>query len=423
MLDIKYIIANQDIARKKTADRGAQFDFDGLLALDTERKKLQAKNDELKSERNTVSKEIGKIRKEGGDISEIQEKMRIAGDEIDANDKTLAEIQVKMEDMLLNLPNLVKDEVPVGKDETENIVSRTWGEPKQFSFEPKAHWDIAENLKILDFERGTKIAKSRFTAYMGMGAKLERALINFMLDTHAQRGYKEVLAPYLVNADAMRGTGQLPKFEEELFKCERDGLYLIPTAEVSVTNLYSGEIISETELPIRHCSYSACFRREAGSHGKDVRGLIRQHQFNKVELVKITAPEDSEAELAELLDSAENILRTLGLPYRVMTLCSGDIGFSSAKTFDIEVWLPSANTYREISSCSTFTDYQARRASIRLRRKDGKKVEFAHTLNGSGLAIGRTLVAVLENYQNEDGSVTVPQALRPYLGGLEVITA
>jgi len=423
MLDIKYIIANQDIARKKTADRGAQFDFDGLMALDTERKKLQAKNDELKSERNTVSKEIGKIRKEGGDISEIQEKMRIAGDEIDANDKTLAEIQAKMEDMLLNLPNLVKDEVPVGKDETENVVSKTWGEPKQFSFEPKAHWDIAENLKILDFERGTKIAKSRFTAYMGMGAKLERALINFMLDTHAKRGYKEVLAPYLVNADAMRGTGQLPKFEEELFKCERDGLYLIPTAEVSVTNLYSGEIISETELPIRHCSYSACFRREAGSHGKDVRGLIRQHQFNKVELVKITAPEDSEAELAELLDSAENILRTLGLPYRVMTLCSGDIGFSSAKTFDIEVWLPSANTYREISSCSTFTDYQARRASIRLRRKDGKKVEFAHTLNGSGLAIGRTLVAVLENYQNEDGSVTVPEALRPYLGGLEVITA
>ncbi len=423
MLDIKYIIANQDIARKKTADRGAQFDFEGLMALDTERKKLQAKNDDLKSERNTVSKEIGKIRKEGGDISGIQEKMRLAGDEIDANDKTLAEIQAKMEDMLLNLPNLVKDEVPVGKDETENVVSKTWGEPKQFSFEPKAHWDIAENLKILDFERGTKIAKSRFTAYMGMGAKLERALINFMLDTHAQRGYKEVLAPYLVNADAMRGTGQLPKFEEELFKCERDGLYLIPTAEVSVTNLYSGEIISETELPIRHCSYSACFRREAGSHGKDVRGLIRQHQFNKVELVKITAPEDSEAELAELLDSAENILRTLGLPYRVMTLCSGDIGFSSAKTFDIEVWLPSANTYREISSCSTFTDYQARRASIRLRRKDGKKVEFAHTLNGSGLAIGRTLVAVLENYQNEDGSVTVPQALRPYLGGLEVITA
>ncbi|MGE4266544.1 MAG: serine--tRNA ligase [Deferribacterales bacterium] len=423
MLDIKYIIANTDVARKKTADRGANFDFDGLMALDAERKKLQAKNDELKSGRNTVSKEIGRIRKEGGDISEIQEKMRLAGDEIDANDKTLGEIQAKMEEMLLSLPNLVKDEVPVGKDETENVLYKTWGEPKKFSFEPKAHWDIAENLKILDFERGTKIAKSRFTAYMGMGAKLERALINFMLDTHAERGYKEVLAPYLVNADAMRGTGQLPKFEEELFKCERDELYLIPTAEVSVTNLYSGEIIPETELPIRHCSYSACFRREAGSHGKDVRGLIRQHQFNKVELVKITAPEDSDNELAELLDSAENILRTLGLPYRVMTLCSGDIGFSSAKTYDIEVWLPSANTYREISSCSTFVDYQARRASIRLRRKDGKKVEFAHTLNGSGLAVGRTLVAVLENYQNEDGSVTVPEALRPYLGGLEVIKA
>ncbi|WP_415238435.1 serine--tRNA ligase [Seleniivibrio woodruffii] len=423
MLDVKYIIANLETARKKTADRGAQFDFDALLALDSERKKLQAKNDELKNERNTVSKEIGRIRKEGGDISAIQEKMRLAGDEIDANDKTLGEIQAKMEEMLLNLPNLVKDEVPVGKDETENVVFRTWGEPKQFSFEPKAHWDIAENLKMLDFERGTKIAKSRFTAYMGMGAKLERALINFMLDTHTERGYREVLAPYLVNADSMRGTGQLPKFEEELFKCERDGLYLIPTAEVSVTNLYSGEILSENELPIRHCSYSACFRREAGSHGKDVRGLIRQHQFNKVELVKITAPEDSEAELAELLDSAENILRLLKLPYRVMTLCSGDIGFSSAKTFDIEVWLPSVSTYREISSCSTFTDYQARRASIRLRRKDGKKVEFAHTINGSGLAVGRTLVAVLENYQNEDGSITVPEVLRPYLNGLEVIKA
>ncbi|TCK59440.1 serine--tRNA ligase [Seleniivibrio woodruffii] len=423
MLDVKYIIANLETARKKTADRGAQFDFDALLALDSERKKLQAKNDELKNERNTVSKEIGRIRKEGGDISAIQEKMRLAGDEIDANDRTLGEIQAKMEEMLLNLPNLVKDEVPVGKDETENVIFRTWGEPRQLSFEPKAHWDIAENLKMLDFERGTKIAKSRFTAYMGMGAKLERALINFMLDTHTERGYREVLAPYLVNADSMRGTGQLPKFEEELFKCERDGLYLIPTAEVSVTNLYSGEILSENELPIRHCSYSACFRREAGSHGKDVRGLIRQHQFNKVELVKITAPEDSEAELAELLDSAENILRLLKLPYRVMTLCSGDIGFSSAKTFDIEVWLPSVSTYREISSCSTFTDYQARRASIRLRRKDGKKVEFAHTINGSGLAVGRTLVAVLENYQNEDGSITVPEVLRPYLNGLEVIKA
>lgn len=422
MLDIKYIIANLDEVREKTARRGAQFDFDALSALDGERKKLQAKNDELKNERNKESKEIGRIRKEGGDISAVQEKMRLAGDEIDANDKMLTEIQDRMTEMLYNLPNMVKDDVPVGKDETENVLFKTWGEPKKLGFEPKPHWDIAEGLKLLDFERGTKIAKSRFTAYMGMGAKLERALINFMLDSHAERGYTEVLAPYLVNAQAMTGTGQLPKFEEELFKCERDGLYLIPTAEVSVTNLYSGEIIPEEELPIRHCSYSACFRREAGSHGKDVRGLIRQHQFNKVELVKITAPEDSERELMELLESAETILQKLELPYRVMTLCSGDIGFSSAKTFDIEVWLPSADTYREISSCSTFVDFQARRASIRLRRKDGKKVETAHTLNGSGLAVGRTLVAVLENYQNEDGTVTVPKALRPYLGGLEKIT-
>ncbi len=422
MLDIKYIIANLDEVRAKTAKRGAEFDFDTLAKLDAERKKLQALNDELKNEKNKISKEIGRIRQEGGDISEIQEKMRKDGEEIDANDKAMADILEKMNEMLYTLPNLVKDEIPVGKDETENVLFRTWGEPRKFSFEPKAHWDIAEGLKMLDFERGTKIAKSRFTAYTGMGAKLERALINFMLDTHAKRGYTEVLAPYLVNAQAMTGTGQLPKFEEELFKCERDGLYLIPTAEVSVTNLYSGEILSEADLPIRHCSYSACFRREAGSHGKDVRGLIRQHQFNKVELVKITAPEDSENELMELLDSAENILRLLGLPYRVMTLCSGDVGFSSAKTYDIEVWLPSADTYREISSCSTFVDFQARRASIRFRRKDGKKVEFAHTLNGSGLAVGRTFLAVLENYQNEDGTVTVPEALRPYLGGIEKIT-
>lgn len=422
MLDIKYIISNLDEVMQKTAKRGSKFDFAPLLALDDERKKLQAKNDELKSERNKVSKEIGRIKKEGGDIAAIQEEMRKAGDEIDANDKKLAEIQDKMSELLLTLPNLVKDEVPVGPDESMNVEVKKWGEPKKFSFDPQAHWDLGEKLGILDFERGTKIAKSRFTAYKGLGAKLERALINFMLDSHAKRGYVEVLAPYLVNATAMTGTGQLPKFEEELFKCERDNLYLIPTAEVSVTNLYSGEILSEADLPIRHCSYSACFRREAGSHGKDVRGLIRQHQFNKVELVKLTTPEDSEKELAELLDSAESILQQLNIPYRVMALCSGDLGFSSAKTFDIEVWLPSANTYREISSCSTFVDFQARRASIRFRRKDGKKVEYVHTLNGSGLAVGRTFLAVLENYQNEDGSVTVPEVLRPYLGGLEKIT-
>lgn len=326
-----------------------------------------------------------------------------------------------MNDMPLTLPNLVLDEVPAGKDENDNTLYKEWGEPAKFDFEPKPHWDIADGLGILDFERGVKISKSRFTAYMGLGAKLERALINFMLDTHAERGYKEVLAPYLVNADAMKGTGQLPKFEEDLFKCERDELYLIPTAEVSVTNLYSDEILDEEMLPVKHCSYSACFRREAGSHGKDVRGLIRQHQFNKVELVKVTKPEDSQSELAELLESAEIILQRLNLPYRIMTLCRGDIGFSAAKTYDIEVWLPSAGAYREISSCSTFTDYQARRASIRFRRKDGKKVDFAHTLNGSGLAVGRTFLAVLENYQNNDGTVTVPEALRPYLGGLEVI--
>ena len=421
MLDIKYIIANLDEVKARTAKRGAEFDFGALTALDEKRKSLQAENDLLKAERNRVSKEVPAIKKAGGDITQIQTQMREAGERIAAIDTELEEAQRAMNDMLLTLPNLVGDEVPAGKDENDNKLYRTWGEPKKFAFEAKPHWDIADGLKILDFERGVKIAKSRFTAYMGLGAKLERALINFMLDSHSERGYQEVIAPYLVNADAMRGTGQLPKFEEDLFKCERDELYLIPTAEVSVTNLYSNEILDEDRLPIKHCSYSACFRREAGSHGKDVRGLIRQHQFNKVELVKVTAPEESEKELQELLGSAELILQKLGLPYRVMLLCSGDMGFSSAKTYDIEVWLPSQGTYREISSCSTFADFQARRAGIRFRRKGEKKVEFAHTLNGSGLAVGRTFLAVLENYQNEDGTVTVPEALRPYMNGLEVI--
>jgi len=421
MLDIKYIIANLDKVKKRTADRNADFDFNTLIELDEKRKSLQAENDQLKSERNRVSKEIGAVKKSGGDISEVQAKMRKAGDRIAAIDEELNEAQSKMNEMLLTLPNMLKDEVPAGADEDDNVLLREWGTPKEFSYEAKPHWDIAEGLGLVDFERGVKISKSRFTSYYGMGAKLERALINFMLDTHAERGYQEVIAPYLVNADAMKGTGQLPKFEEDAFKCERDELYLIPTAEVSVTNLYSGEILDEDMLPIKHCSYSACFRREAGSHGKDVRGLIRQHQFNKVELVKVTKPEDSETELAELLESAELILQKLELPYRVMALCSGDVGFSSAKTFDIEVWLPSVKTYREISSCSTFTDFQGRRASIRFRRKGEKRVEFAHTINGSGLAVGRTFLAILENCQNEDGSVTVPEVLRPYLNGAEVI--
>ncbi|PLX67497.1 MAG: serine--tRNA ligase [Denitrovibrio sp.] len=421
MLDIKYIIANLDEVKKKTADRKAQFDFDLLISIDEKRKSLQAENDLLKSERNRVSKEIGAVKKAGGDISEVQAKMREAGDKIAAIDIELSSAQTEMTEMLMTLPNILNDEVPVGGDEEDNELLRTWGEPKEPSFEAKPHWDIADGLGILDFERGVKISKSRFTAYMGYGAKLERALINFMLDSHAERGYQEVLAPYLVNAEAMKGTGQLPKFEEDLFKCERDDLYLIPTAEVSVTNLYSNEILDEEALPVKHCSFSACFRREAGSHGKDVRGLIRQHQFNKVELVKVTKPEDSESELQELLESAEQILQKLKLPYRVMTLCSGDVGFSAAKTFDIEVWLPSQKVYREISSCSTFGDFQARRASIRFRRKGEKKIEFAHTINGSGLAVGRTFLAILENYQNEDGSVTVPEVLRPYMNGLEVI--
>lgn len=420
MIDIKYITANLDKVKEKTALRGAEFDFGALLKLDDERKKLIFEAEELKKKRNDFSKSFPLIKKQGGDVDAAQKEMKAVSERISQMDKELDDIQERQRAMLLTLPNLVDDSVPVGKSEDDNVLYREWGTKPELNFEPKAHWDIAESLKLVDFERGTKVAKARFSAYMGMGAKLERALINFMLDTQSSKGYTEVITPFLVNAAAMTGTGQLPKFEEDAFKCEKDELYLIPTAEVPVTNLYAGEILDEAALPIKHCAYSPCFRREAGSHGKDVRGLIRQHQFNKVELVKIVKPEDSFTELEALLKDAENILQLLGIHYRVMTLSSGDIGFASAKTYDIEVWLPGQNCYREISSCSCFTDFQARRANIRFRNTQ-KRVEFAHTLNGSGLAAGRTFLAVLENYQQADGTVKVPEVLRPYLGGVEVI--
>jgi seryl-tRNA synthetase len=421
MIDIKYITAHLDLVKDKTLKRGARFDFDTLLALDEDRKKLIFEAEELKKKRNEVSKAFPKVKKEGGDVDAIQKEMKAVSDRISQMDKEINDIVEKQRDLLLTLPNLVDDSLPVGESEDDNVFYHDWGTPPEFDFDPKAHWDIAERLGIVDFERGTKIAKARFSAYIGDGAKLERALINFMLDEQTKRGYTEVMTPFLANAESMTGTGQLPKFEEDLFKCERDGLYLIPTAEVPITNLYRDDILSETDLPVMHCAYSPCFRREAGSHGKDVRGLIRQHQFNKVELVKLSKPEDSWNELEKLLSDAENILQMLGIHYRVMTLSTGDIGFSAAKTYDIEVWLPGQSCYREISSCSCFTDFQARRANIRYRKATDKKLDFVHTLNGSGLAVGRTFLAVLENYQQKDGRVKVPEVLRPYLGGREFI--
>lgn len=328
-----------------------------------------------------------------------------------------------MEQILLGIPNIPNEAVPEGRDENSNVILRIWGEPRQFDFEPKAHWDLGEDLNILDFERGGKVTGARFTFLKGAGARLERALINFMLDIHTgENSYVEVFPPFMANGTSMQGTGQLPKFAEDMFKVEGTDYYLIPTAEVPVTNMYRGEILDVDRLPIYHCAYSACFRAEAGSAGRDTRGIIRQHQFNKVELVKFVKPEDSYTELEKLTQNVETILQRLGLPYRVVALCAGDLGFSSAKTYDLEVWLPVFNTYREISSCSNFEDFQARRASIKFRREKGAKVEFVHTLNGSGLAIGRTVAAILENYQDAEGNVVIPEALRPYMGGAEKIT-
>ena len=343
--------------------------------------------------------------------------MRALGEKIAEDDKELKEIEQKLKDIILNIPNMPADDVPVGKDDSDNPVVRKWGEPTKFSFEPKAHWDIGEGLGILDFERAAKVTGARFTFYKGLGSRLERAVYNFMLDVHTQEhDYTEIFPPYIVNKDSMLGTGQLPKFAEDMFKLEGLDYYLIPTAEVPVTNYHRGEILNADQLPIRYAAYSACFRAEAGSAGRDTRGLIRQHQFNKVELVKFTKPEESWAELDKLTSDAEDILKRLELPYRVVRLCTGDIGFSSATTYDLEVWLPAANCYREISSCSNFLDFQARRADIKFRRDAKAKPEFVHTLNGSGLAVGRTVCAILENYQQADGSVVIPKALRSYMG-------
>ena len=416
MLDLELLRKNPEFVKDRLKTRGEGFEdlVDKVMELEHERRSILRELDSLRAERNAKSKEIGMLKRKGEDTSSLEEEVKKIKESIEAYEEKLASVEEKLRDLMLRIPNLPHKSVPIGKDESENVEVRRWGKPKDFSFEPRPHWEIGERLGIFDFERAGKISGSRFVILKDWGAKLERALINFMLDLHSRKGYKEVWPPHLVRPEILIGTGQLPKFEEELYKCERDDLYLIPTAEVPLTNLYRDEILSEEDLPIYMVSYTPCYRREAGSYGKDIRGIIRQHQFNKVELVKIVKPEHSYEELEKLTADAEDVLKLLGLPYRVVLLCTGDMGFASAKTYDIEVWFPSQGRYREISSCSNCEDFQARRMNTRYRDAQGK-LHFVHTLNGSGLAIGRTLAAILENYQQEDGSVVVPEALRDYL--------
>lgn len=419
MLDIKFIREHADSVKQNLAKRNQDgIDIDALLNRDEQRRKLVHETEQLRAEQNKASQEIARLKKSGEDASQAIAAVGELSEKVKALGERVKEADLALGDDLLTIPNILDDSVPVGPDEAANRVERAWGEPTTFSFEPKDHVDIGEALGLFDLETAAKLAGARFNLLKGPGAKLERALINFMLDIQTgEHGYTEMLPPFLVNADTMRGTGQLPKFEQDLFKIAGDfDLYLIPTAEVPLTNIHAGEILDEDRLPIYYTAYTPCFRSEAGSYGKDTRGMLRQHQFNKVELVKLTKPEDSFDELEILTHDAETILQRLELPYRVVTLSTGDTGFSAAKTYDLEVWLPGQNTYREISSCSNCTDFQARRANIRFRRKDAKKPEFVHTLNGSGIAVGRTVIAILENYQQPDGSVTVPGALRPYLG-------
>ncbi len=421
MLDLKFVRANPDIVIEALAKRGGKISLDSFLSLEEERRSILAEVEEKKARRNSVSKEIGKMKQAGQDASSIMAEMRQLGDEISAMDNRLKEVETSLIDTLMAIPNIPHPSVPVGKDDSENQELRKWAEPTKFAFEPLNHWDIGVNLDILDFERAAKISGARFTVYKGLGARLERAVTNFFLDVHtSEHGYKEIFPPYMVNSNSMRGTGQLPKFAEDMFHIDGTDYYLIPTAEVPVTNLLSGEILEEKDLPIKYTAYTACFRAEAGAAGRDTRGLIRQHQFNKVEMVKFADPNNSYEELEKLTHDAEDVLQKLGLPYRVVCLSTGDLGFSSAKTYDLEVWLPGFGGYREISSCSNFEDFQARRANIRFRREGGKP-EFVHTLNGSGVAVGRTVAAILENYQQADGSVKVPEVLVPYMGGVEVI--
>jgi len=423
MLDIKFLRAHFQEVKEKLKHRGEDLtDFERFEELDSKRRELIAQVEELKNQRNEVSQQIAALKREKKDAEPLIAEMRQVGERIKVLDDELRQVEETLETLLLSIPNIPHDSVPIGESEEDNVEIRKWGEPRQFTFAPKPHWELAEQLGILDFERAAKVTGSRFVFYKGVGARLERALINFMLDLHIEEhGYEEVLPPYLVNRTSMTGTGQLPKFEEDAFCIESEDYFLIPTAEVPVTNLHRDEILSAEQLPINYVAYSGCFRSEAGSAGRDTRGLIRQHQFNKVELVKFVKPENSYEELEKLTGHAEKVLQLLGLPYRVMSMCTGDLGFTAAKKYDIEVWLPSYETYREISSCSNFEAFQARRANIRFRRDLKAKPEHVHTLNGSGLAIGRTVAAILENYQQEDGTVVIPEVLRPYMGNREII--
>jgi seryl-tRNA synthetase len=420
MLDARFVRENSDTVKKSLKNRNYTLNLDEFLRIEEQKRSLLRESEELRNKRNVVSEEIGRLRARKQEASKLIEEMKRVSDRIKELDDKFRTLEANTDDFLLNVPNIPHESVPLGKDETENLEVRKWGEPRQFDFVPMNHWDIGEMLEIIDFERASKIAGARFSLLKGLGAKLERSLMNFMLDLNTSKGYKEVFPPLIVNRESMRGTGQLPKFTHELFVISDPEFYLIPTAEVPVTNIHRNEILSEKYLPIYYTAYTPCFRREAGSYGKDVRGLIRQHQFNKVELVKFVKPEDSYNELESLTKDAEDILQKLGLPYRVVALCTGDLGFAASKTYDLEVWLPGQQKYREISSCSNFMDFQARRANIRFKREGKKGTEFVHTLNGSGLALGRTLVAILENFQQKDGSIIVPEVLRPYMG-VEVI--
>ena len=427
MLDLRFVRENAELVTAGLARRGIRLDLTEFLSLDAKRRAAQQEIETLRRRRNEVSEEIGRLKKAGQPAEDKVAEMRAEGDQIAALENSTREVEESQRNILLTIPNLPHASVPDGKDENDNKEIRRWspsgGEPPKFTFEPKPHWDLAEYLDIIDFDRAAKITGARFALYKGMGARLERALISFMLDLHTtEHGYLEVLPPFMVNKASMTATGQLPKFEEELFKVENGTYFLIPTAEVPVTNIHRDEILPEESLPVLYTAYTPCFRREAGSYGKDTRGLIRQHQFNKVELVKFSRPDNSYEELEKLTANAEEVLKRLGLSYRVIVLCTGDMGFSAAKTYDIEVWLPAQKKYREISSCSNFEDFQARRGNIRYKAKGGKKTELVHTLNGSGLAVGRTVVAILENFQQADGSVVIPEALRPYMGGADRIT-
>ncbi len=423
MLDIKQIVQDTETVKAAMKRRGADMDFARLLADEEKRKALLLEIEQLRYERNQASDDIAAMKKSGQDASQSIEKMKLVSEKIKGMEKDLSQVEEAIKNFVITLPNLPHEDVPEGKDDTENRLEMTWGTPAAFDFPAKDHGDLGQDLGILDLPRASKLAGARFPLYFGAGARLERALINFMLDVHTkEHGYRETIPPFIVNRETMTGTGQLPKFEEDLFKLENWDYFLIPTSEVPVTNIYSNEILDEDVLPLKFTAYTPCFRSEAGSYGRDTKGLIRQHQFNKVELVKLTHPDSSFDELESLLANARTILEKLELPYRVVTLCTGDLGFSATKTYDIEVWMPGQDKYREISSCSNCLDFQARRANIKFRPKQGGKPQFCHTLNGSGLAVGRTFCAILENYQHADGSIAIPKALVPYMGGQTIIT-